>query len=108
MSRLTKNNDTQYDFIGKYNSNIDEFRFNKELRNNVLNKLGELEDLEEQLGFKLTDIKEVSENSFYVTSCKKIHFNGDDFYGDYTPEELKQLIKNILGEYLRCMREVKK
>lgn len=49
MERLTKNNDTQYDFIGNYNSNIDEFRFNKKLRNDVLNKIGELEDFIEEI-----------------------------------------------------------
>ena len=70
-------------------------------------KYNKYREIENKLGFKLTELEEVSENSIYVTSCKEIHFNGDDFYGDYTPEELKQLIKNILGEYLRCMREVK-
>lgn len=73
----------------------------------VDNKLGKIEDLEEKLGFKLTDIKEVCENSLVLTASKEIRFNGDDFYGYYTPEELKQVIKNILGEYLRCMREEK-
>ena len=81
---------------------------NKLAKDILLQDLTKYKDLEEKLGFKLTDIKEVSESSIYVTASKEIHFNGDDFYGDYTPEELKQLIKNILGEYLRCMREVKK
>jgi len=73
----------------------------------LLQDLAKYKDLEEKLGFKLTELEEVNENSIYVTASKDIHFNGDDFYGDYTPEELKQLIKNILGEYLRCIREVK-
>lgn len=71
-------------------------------------KYSKYREIESKLGFKLTELEEVDENSIYVTSSKEIHFNGDDFYGDYTPEELKQLIKNILGEYLRCMREAKR
>ena len=50
MERLTKDNDTQYDLIGNYNSNIEEFTNNHKLRNSVLNKLGQLEDIEEELG----------------------------------------------------------
>lgn len=71
-------------------------------------KYNKYRELESKLGFELTDIKEVSENSLVLTASKEIRFNGDDFYGYYTPEELKQVIKTILGEYLRCMREVKR
>ena len=53
MERLTKDNDTQYDLIGNYNSNIEEFTNNHKLRNSVLNKLGQLEDIEEELGCDL-------------------------------------------------------
>ena len=53
MERLTKDNDTQYDLIGNYNSNIEEFTNNHKLRNSVLNKLGQLEDIEEELGVDL-------------------------------------------------------
>ena len=53
MERLTRDNDTQYDLIGNYNSNIEEFTNNHKLRNSVLNKLGQLEDIEEELGVDL-------------------------------------------------------
>lgn len=53
MNRLTKNMDTQYDFIGSYDTNIEEFTNNKKLRINVMNKLGQLEDIEEELGIDL-------------------------------------------------------
>ena len=56
MERLTKDNDTQYDLIGNYNSNIEEFTNNHKLRNSVLNKLGQLEDIEEELGIDLVTL----------------------------------------------------
>ena len=71
----------------------------------VLTKYDELENL---LGFSLDELTEVSENSISVTddNDKKILFEGDDFYGHYTPEDFKKLLKNILGEALRVMREL--
>lgn len=48
MNRLTIDNDTQYDLIGNYDSNVEEFANNHKLRNELLNKLGQYEDLEEK------------------------------------------------------------
>lgn len=64
LKRLTKNNDTQYDFIGRYDTNIEEFSNNKELRISVMNKLGQLEDVEEELGIDLINTIEL---------CKKVN-----------------------------------
>ena len=67
MERLTKDNDTQYDLIGNYNSNIEEFTNNHKLRNSVLNKLGQLEDIEEELGIDLiTLFKALKQGYIYV------------------------------------------
>lgn len=73
MKRLTKNNDTQYDFVGKYDTNIEEFTNNKELRNNVLNKLGELEDLEEEIGCPLKVVfKLAKQNELFYQFDKEL------------------------------------
>ena len=66
MERLTKDNDTQYDLIGNYNSNIEEFTNNHKLRNSVLNKLGQLEDIEEELGIDLITLFKALKQGFYV------------------------------------------
>ena len=67
MERLTKDNDTQYDLIGNYDSNIEEFTNNHKLRNSVLNKLGQLEDIEEELGCDLiTLFKALKQGYIYV------------------------------------------
>ena len=66
MNRLTKDNDTQYDLIGNYNSNIEEFTNNHKLRNSVLNKLGQLEDIEEELGIDLITLFRALKQGFYV------------------------------------------
>ena len=59
MDRLTKNNDTQYDLVGKCDTNIEEFTSNHKLRNDLLNKLGQLEDIEEELGIDLITLFKV-------------------------------------------------
>ena len=67
MERLTRDNDTQYDLIGNYNSNIEEFTNNHKLRNSVLNKLGQLEDIEEELECDLiTLFKALKQGYIYV------------------------------------------
>lgn len=95
MKRLTRNQDR---FWGKGN-----YKGNKYIigcdgvtsKQMVVDKLGKLEDLEEKLGFDLTKLEEANECSFYVNSRKEIHFNGDDFYGDYKPEDLNKLLKTF-------------
>ena len=59
MDRLTQNNDTQYDLVGKCDTNIEEFTSNHKLRNDLLNKLGQLEDIEEELGIDLITLFKV-------------------------------------------------
>lgn len=66
MNRLTKNNDTQYDLIGKYDSNNEEFCKNHKLRNELLNKLGQLEDIEEELGIDFNILVEAIKYSVFV------------------------------------------
>lgn len=66
MEGLTKDNDTQYDLIGNYNSNIEEFTNNHKLRNSVLNKLGQLEDIEEELGCDLITLFKALKHGFFV------------------------------------------
>ena len=61
MNRLTKNNDTQYDLVGKCDTNIEEFTSNHKLRNDLLNKLGQLEDIEEELGIDLITLFKVKQ-----------------------------------------------
>jgi len=69
----------------------------------VLTKYDKLENL---LGFSLDELTEISENSISVTDDKQILVSGDDFYGHYTPENFKKLLKGILGEALRVMNEL--
>ena len=67
MKRLTIDRDTQYDFVGKYDTNIEEFANNKELRIAVMNKLGQLEDIEEELSISLVVLfKALNQEEVYV------------------------------------------
>lgn len=76
MKRLTKNNDTQYDLVGRCDSNIEEFKTNTELRNKVLNKLGQIEDLEEELGIDLITLFRALQYGIYGKSGNIVyHYN---------------------------------
>lgn len=68
MNRLTKNNDTQYDLVGKWDTNIKEFTLNHKLRNDLLNKLGELEDIEEELGIDLITLFKIIKQKYVYTN----------------------------------------
>ena len=78
MNRLTKNMDTQYDFIGSYDTNIEEFTNNKKLRISVMNKLGQLEDMEEELKIDLITLFKASKQGIFVkeqnTNEKEVDF----------------------------------
>ena len=75
MKRLTIDRDTQYDFIGKYDTNIEEFANNKELRIAVMNKLGQLEDIEEKIGIELVVLFKAVKEGFIDNKRKYHHFN---------------------------------
>lgn len=77
MNRLTKDNDTQYDLIGNYNSNIEEFTNNHKLRNSVLNKLGQLEDIEEELGVDLITLFKALKHGFFAKDVTMYHLTGE-------------------------------
>ena len=74
MNRLTKNMDTQYDFIGTYDTNIEEFTNNKKLRISVMNKLGQLEDIEEELGIDLITLFKAIMNGFWLKRISNYDF----------------------------------
>lgn len=107
MDRLTKNNDTQYDFVGRYDTNIKEFSNNKELRVSVMNKLGQLEDIEERIGCPLDVFFKVFKKGIYVrneTTNHKLEF--------WYPQEIKVIdaglqwdickINNKANKYVGC------
>ena len=66
------------------------------------NKLGQLEDIEEELGIDLiTFLKGINPNTCFmeITKDKKFYFCGDAYYGDYSKEALLELIQNLLFMY---------
>lgn len=78
-----------------------------------LNKLGQLEDLEELLGFSLTSIDDATDISSLSTSIdatmdNEIYFCADDFYGTYPVEHFQQTIKRILIESIIALKQIKK
>ena len=68
--RYTINKDTQYDFVGKYDTNIEEFANNDKLRIGVMNKLGQYEDIEEDLKCPL----DFCITPYHLTGLKKIWY----------------------------------
>lgn len=78
------------------------------------NKLGKLEDLEELLGFSLTEIDIESTNisslstSIDATTDNEIYFCADDFYGTYPVEDFQEIIKRILIESIIALKQIKK
>lgn len=93
MNRLTKDMDTQYDLVGKYNSNVEEFTLNHKLRNDLLNKLGQLEDLEEEIGCPLEVVFKAIEDGIVII--------GDiNQYGNMTLWLANKPLEALVGEKL--------
>ena len=66
MNRLTINNDTKYDLDGKFYAHIEDIELHHQLRIDLLNKLGQLEDIEEELGIDLITLFNI-----YNQLCKQ-------------------------------------
>lgn len=78
IRRFTKDNDTQFDFVGRCSTNIEEFSTNKELRNGVLKKLGEIENIEEEFEIDLIILLKALKYGIYI----KDGYNGFKANGD--------------------------
>ena len=89
--RLTKKKDN------RYVSNLD-----YSLSKSIIKKLGQLEDIEEELGIDLlTFLKGVDPDTCFmeITKDKQFDFCGDAYHGRYTKKELLELIQNLLFMY---------
>jgi len=94
-------------FYGYTNGgNPNEWNKMDEAREKLQKVLTKYDKLENLLGFSLDELREVSENAFSSTDDKNIYFESDVLYGSYSPEDFKKLLKDILGEALRVMREL--
>ena len=69
----------------------------------LLNKLGQLEDIEEELGIDLITLFEQKHEDSYDLSVEKeektIYFCGDSYYGHWNKEQWLNLIKELLAAY---------
>lgn len=68
----------------------------------MLNKIGQLEDVEDELGIDLiTFLKGINPNTCFmeITKDKEFYFCGDAYYGNYSKEALLKLIQNLLFMY---------
>jgi hypothetical protein len=105
MERLTTKLDDGF-YVADKAHNTDE----------VTHKLGRLEDLEEKLGFELTELEPKESASIDCSSYNengiwkhKIFICGDDYYGSYTEDEYKeQVLKDIICGSLYALNELKK
>ena len=61
------------------------------------------------LGFDLTCIKAPAEhNTIRVTDEGEIFISGDDIYGTYPKDKAREVIKQLLSEYLSCCIELER
>ena len=73
-----------------------------------VDKLGQLEDIEQELGIDLvTFLKGINPNTCFmeITRDKKFDFCGDAYYGTYSKEQLLKLIQELLFMYWALTRE---
>ncbi len=78
MKRLTKNTlktATPYILKGRYSNDAENFAINKDLREKVVYKLGQLEDIESDYKISLIDLIRATEGFFYI-------YNGEVVFTD--------------------------
>ena len=99
--RLTKKIDNEYSVIA---NKIDLTACG----NNAIQKLGQLEDIEEELGIGLiTFLKGIDPNTCFmeITADKQFYLCGDAYCGDYSKEGLLKLIQELLFMYWALTKE---
>ena len=86
--------DTDKDYYSEYKAkNLDEYRYVK---------LGQLENIEEKFGIGLIEfLTGIDPDTCFmeITEDKKFYLCGDAYYGNYSKEELLQLIQELLFMY---------
>ena len=73
-----------------------------------ITKLGQLEDIEEELGIDLiTFLKGIDPNTCFmeITKDKEFFLCGDAYYGNYSKEGLLELIQELLFMYWSLTKE---
>lgn len=72
------------------------------------NKLGQLEDIEDELGIDLvTFLKGIDPDTCFmqITKDKEFYLCGDAYYGNYSKEELLKFIQKLLFMYWALTKE---
>ena len=111
MDRFTyKDENGNYQLDDEY---VDEWGIDINGLADITDYIGEIEDLEELLGFSLTSIDDATDISSLSTSIdatmdNEIYFCADDFYGTYPVEHFQQTIKRILIESIIALKQIKK
>ena len=75
----------------------------------IIQKLGQLEDVEEELGIDLLTLfdSKYTETAWEMElepNEKTVFFDGDTFFGHYTAEQFLKLIKDMLSIYKQLLK----
>lgn len=99
--RLTSKEETEmFDNLTKY--------YSTENYLDAIHKLGQLEDIEDELGIDLiTFLKGIDPNTCFmeITKDKTFYLCGDAYYGDYSKEELLRFIQQLIFMYWALAKE---
>ncbi len=107
--RLTKKYKEDY-FVNPDNKKLMEVDIENDHNSSqiIRNKLGQLEDIEDELGIDLiTFLKGIDPDTCFmeITKDKKFYLCGDAYYGNYSKEELLKLIQKLLFMYWALTKE---
>ncbi len=105
--RLTRKNEEDKKYYPDMNVLCSQFKGN--YREEIHNKLGQLEDIEEELGIDLITLFDSKYAGAYLEmelekEDKTIFFDGDTFFGHYTAEQFLDLIKDMLSMYKKLVK----
>ena len=74
----------------------------------AVDKLGELEDIEEDLGIDLIELFSKQHEDCYDLKIEKedktIYFCGDSYYGHWTKEQWLNFIKEVIAVYRELLK----
>lgn len=76
--------------------------------NKAIEKLGRLEDIEEELGFELPYLfdLEYDDDNYFIQAKEDgdVYFCGDAYYGTYTPDRFLCLLRELLSAYRKAKK----